>query len=172
MCIRDRFIIRPYEEKYKSDVQQVCLNTGPKSALTDPVMREYILSAFCDYYIDQESENVLVLIDEDDKAQGYILCSESFRKFKKGFIPYLKKIRKSGFMNYVEILGEIVGTGIFSKKYPAHLHIDLNEQCRNGGYGSKMTEMLCDSLKKKGIPGIMLIAVSYTHLTLPTMAVV
>lgn len=151
------FIIKPYEEKYKSDVQQVCINTGPKSALKDPKIREYILSAFCDYYIEQEGRNVLVLVDENDKAQGYILCSENFKQFKKNFSPYLNKIKKCGTNHYVEVLGEVLATGIFSKKYPAHLHIDLNKQCRNGGYGSKMITMLCDNLKAKGVPGIMLI---------------
>lgn len=154
------FIIKPYEEKYKSDVQQVCLNTGPKSALSDPKMREFILSAFCDYYIEQEAENALVLVDENDKAQGYILCSENFKQFKKKFSPYLRRIRKCGMQNYIEVLGEVAGTGVFSKKYPAHLHIDLNKQCRNGGYGSEMVTMLCNNLKAKGVPGIMLIVAS------------
>ena len=151
------FIIKPYEEKYKTDVQQVCLNTGPKAALTDPKLREYILSAFCDYYIEQEGRNALVLVDEEDRAQGYILCSENFKEFRKDFAPYMKKIKKTGLQNYIEVQGEVLGTGIFSKKYPAHLHIDLNKQCRNGGYGSKMITMLCENLKAKGVPGIMLI---------------
>lgn len=151
------FIIKPYEEKYKSDVQQVCINTGPDTAATDPKMREYILSAFCDYYVEQESGNALVLVDENDKAQGYILCSENYKEFKKNFSPYLKKIKNCGLQYYTEALGEVLATGIFSGKYPAHLHIDLNEQCRNGGYGSKMITMLCDNLKAKGVNGIMLI---------------
>ena len=151
------FIIKPYEEKYKADVQQVCINTGPDAAATDPKTREYILSAFCDYYVEQEGENALVLVDESDKAQGYILCAESFNQFRKNFNPYLRKIRKCGFSFCIEALGEMLATGIFAKKYPAHLHIDLNEQCRNGGYGSKMIEMLCENLKSKGICGIMLV---------------
>ena len=36
------FIIKPYEEKYKADVQQVCINTGPDAAATDPKTSEYI----------------------------------------------------------------------------------------------------------------------------------
>lgn len=151
------FVIRPYEEKYKKNVQQVCINTGPDSAATDDKIREYILSAYCDYYIEQESQNCLVLVDENDAAQGYILCAENFKRFRRNFAPYLRKIKKCGFINYVEVIGEVLISGLFSKKYPAHLHIDLNEQCRNGGYGSKMVGMLCESLKSKGICGIMLV---------------
>ncbi len=150
-------VIKPYEEKYTKDVQQVCINTGPKAAATDTKIREYILSAFCDYYIEQEGENCLVLVDENDTAQGYILCAENFKQFRKNFAPYLRKISKCGFGNYIEVIGEVFISGIFSKKYPAHLHIDLNKHCRCGGYGSKMVTMLCDNLKAKGVSGIMLV---------------
>ncbi len=153
-------IIKPYEEKYKEDVRQVCINTGPAKAKTNRKISNWILSAYCDYYIEREGENCLVLVDENDNAQGYILCSESYGKFRKEFLPYLKKIRKNSINGYITACGEMVITGILSKKYPAHLHIDLNKQCRNGGYGSKMIETLCDNLKAKGICGIMLIVAS------------
>lgn len=153
-------IIKPYEEKYRNDVRQVCINTGPPKARTDEKTREYILSAYCDYYIGCEKENCLVLVDENDNAQGYILCAPNHRRFRKEFSPYLKKIKKSGIGNFITSCGEMLITGIFSKKYPAHLHIDLNKQCRNGGYGSKMIETLCKNLKAKGVCGIMLIVAS------------
>ena len=60
--------VKKYEPKYYKDVQQVCLNTGPDSALTDPMMRDFILYTFCNYYIEQEPENVFVLVDENDAA--------------------------------------------------------------------------------------------------------
>lgn len=155
------FVIKPYEEKYKENVRQVCINTGPKAAATDEVLRNYILSAYCDYYIEHENENCFVLTDENDVAQGYILCASNYRKFRKEFSPYLKKIRKTGSGNFVTSLGEVLITGILSKKYPAHLHIDLNKHCRNGGYGTKMIETLCNNLKENGVCGVMLIVASW-----------
>lgn len=154
------FSIKPYEEKYSEDVRQVCLNTGPEETKTDEKVKEYILSAYCDYYIDCEKENCLVLVDENDVAQGYILCADNFREFRKGFTPYLRKIRKCGISGYITSCGEVLINGVLSKKYPAHLHIDLNEQCRNGGHGSEMIETLCNNLKTKGVCGIMLIVAS------------
>lgn len=154
------FVIKPYEDKYKEDVRSVCINTGPPEAATDDKVRTAILSAYCDYYIECEKENCLVLVDEDDTAQGYILCADNYREFRKGFAPYLRKIRKCGMSNFVISFGEVLINGILSKKYPAHLHIDLNEQCRNGGYGTKLIETLCGNLKEKGVCGIMLIVSS------------
>lgn len=154
------FVIKPYEEKYRKDVQQVCINTGPAEAKPDEKVRSFILSAYCDYYIGCEKENCLVLVDENDVAQGYILCAENYREFRKGFLPYLRKIKKCGMNSFIVSCGEVLINGILSKKYPAHLHIDLNEQCRNSGYGSKMIEMLCERLKEKGVCGIMLIVAS------------
>lgn len=154
------FVIKPYEEKYRDDVRQVCINTGPSKAKTDEKVRKFILSAYCDYYIECEKENCLVLVDENDAAQGYILCADNYGKFRKNFKPYLKKIIKNSCSGFVSSLGEILINGILSKKYPAHLHIDLNRHCRNGGYGSKMIETLCNNLKAKGVCGIMLIVAS------------
>lgn len=154
------FVIKPYEEKYKEDVRSVCINTGPPETATDEKVRDFILSAYCDYYIECEKENCLVLVDENDTAQGYILCSDSYRKFRKGFVPYLRKIGKCSMNGFLTSFGEVLINGILSKKYPAHLHIDLNEQCRNGGYGTEMIKMLCKSLEEKGVCGIMLIVSS------------
>ena len=154
------FFIKPYEEKYREDVRRVCINTGPAEALTNEKTREFILSAYCDCYIECEKENCPVLTDENDIAQGYILCASDYRKFRKEFTPYLKRISKCGINSFFISFGEILINGVLSKKYPAHLHIDLNEQCRNGGYGSKMIEMLCNNMKSKGVGGIMLIVAS------------
>lgn len=149
--------IEKYNSKYKEDVRAVCINTGPKTALTEQKVHDYILFTYCDYYIEQEPDNVFVLVDESDKAQGYIFCAEDFKKYSKGFKSYLKKVRHTGLKNYLEAFGEVFVYSLYSKKYPAHLHIDLNDQFRGGGNGSKMMEALTAQMKSKGVRGIMLI---------------
>ena len=149
--------IKKYDPKYKEDVREVCINTGPAAAQTDKKVHDYILFTFCDYYIEQEPENVFVLVDKDDKAQGYIFCAADFKGYAKRFKPYLKKLRKINFKYYAEALGEVFVYRLYSKKYPAHLHIDLNKPLRGGGNGSKMMETLVSHMKAKGVNGIMLI---------------
>ncbi len=151
-------IIKPYEEKYYKDVQQVCLNTGPAAALTDPKVRDFILYTFCNYYIEQEPDNVFVLVDEEtDTAQGYVFGAMNFRKYLKKFKPYLKKVKETGRDNYFEAIAEILGHAVFSFRYPSHLHIDINEPYRGNGNGSKMISTLADHMKSKGAKSIMLI---------------
>ena len=149
--------VKKYEPKYYKDVQQVCLNTGPDSALTDPKMRDYILYTFCNYYIEQEPENVFVLVDDNDVAQGYVFGSLKFKNYLKNFKPYLKEVRKTGRENYFEAVAEVIAHGVYSIKYPSHLHIDINEPFRGNGNGSKMITALTDHLKSKGSKAVMLI---------------
>lgn len=149
--------IKSYKPEHRQAVRQICLETGPNSALTDPKMREYILSAYCDYYIENEPQNAFVLTDDSEMAQGYILCAENFKAYSKAFRPYLKKILKTGFVNCLEAFGEYLAYAVYSKKYPSHLHIDLNSGFRGGGNGSKMIQMLLEKLKSNGSKGVMLI---------------
>ena len=149
--------IVPYEEKYRNDVRQVCLNTAGEKARTDEKEGCFILATFCDYYLDVEGGNCFVAVDENDVAQGYILCAEKFDGYRKNFRPYIKTAGKSGFTRRVYAWGEMAVTGFFKKEYPAHLHIDINPGFQRMGVGTRLMDKLTDHLKKKGIDGVMLI---------------
>lgn len=149
--------IKNYEPKYREDVQQVCINTGPDSAQTDPNMRDFILYTFCNYYIEQEPENVFVLVDENDRAQGYVFGAMNFGRYLKRMKPYLAKVRQTGMVNYRDAIAEIIAHAVFSLKYPSHLHIDINEPFRGNGNGSKMISTLTGSMKSRGAKAIMLV---------------
>lgn len=150
--------IKSFEEKYFAHVRQVCINTGPANAKIDAAARENLLAVYCDYYCEKEGHNAFVLVDENDFAQGYILCAESFSEYRKGFAPYMKKLRKSGIGNCFIPLGEHIIYSFFSRKYPAHLHIDINYEFTGGGNGTRLMETLLEHLKSKGVKGVMLIA--------------
>ena len=149
--------VKNYEPKYFNDVRQVCINTGPDSAATDPNMRDFILFTFCDYYCEQEPENAFVLVDENDKAQGYVFGARDFKTYIRNMKPYLAKVKKTGKTNYRDAILEILGHAVFSLKYPAHLHIDINEPFRGNGNGSNMISTLTNHMKAKGAKSIMLI---------------
>lgn len=150
--------VKKYEPKYFEDVRRVCLNTGPREVFTNPQLRDYILSMFCDYYCEQEPENVFVLVDENDVAQGYVFGAANFKSYLKKMKPYLAKVKKTGKENYKEAIGEMLGHALYSFKYPAHLHIDINEGFRGNGNGSRMIATLTDHMRVDvGVKGIMLI---------------
>ena len=149
--------IKPYEPKYKEDVRQVCINTGPLEAATNPKMHDFILFTYCDYYCEQEPENVFVLVDENDKAQGYCFAALDFKTYKKAFKPYMKKVKEIGAEYYLETKGEVLLHELYSKKYPAHLHIDINEPFRGNGNGSRMVAAQLENIRSKGAKAIMLV---------------
>lgn len=150
--------IKKFEEKYRADVQHICLETGPGDSFTNPRVGDYILSTYCNYYLDNEAENCFVLVDEDiDKAVGYILCCSDFRKYENGIKKYFKSFSEAGFSNAMECRGELLAHKLFSLNYPAHLHINLNENYRNGGNGTKLIQTLLEELKAKDVKGISLI---------------
>lgn len=153
--------IRAFEEKHFEDVRQVCVNTGPIEAGTDPVEREKLLAVYCDYYCEKEPQNVFVLEDENGSAQGYILCAESFRTYRKNFAPYMQKLRKYGIGSCILPLGEQIIYSFFGKKYPAHLHIDINREFTGNGNGTRLMGTLLEYLKSKGVKGVMLIVGSH-----------
>lgn len=153
--------IRRFEEKYIENVRQVCVNTGPIAARTDPVEREKLLAVYCDYYCEKEPQNVFVLVDESDTAQGYILCAEDIRTYRKAFAPYMQKLRKFGIKECFIPWGEEFIYRFFSKKYPAHLHVDINKPFRGNGNGTRLMETLLGHLKSKNVKGVMLIVGSH-----------
>ena len=110
--------IKPYDPKYKDELRQVCINTGPKEAATDKNTRDFIIYTFCDYYLEQEPQNVFALVDENDTAQGYVFGAEDFGRYRKGLTPYLRKVRKTGLKNYVSALGEVFLHRLFRANTP------------------------------------------------------
>lgn len=148
--------VRPYKEQDKEAVHFICLNSdGPcKSSARG---KNFILSVYCDYYIENEPENCFVVADENDKAIGYIICTEDFDAFKERFInEYYTKIEKWEFRRRKSALRSIIPHEKYKEEYPAHLHIDILPGFQRMGLGGKLTDVLLEHLKKKGIKGIML----------------
>lgn len=153
--------IRAYKETDKRKVQEICLRTAnddyPFTTIEERPGADYLLSTYCDYYIDCEPESCFVLTDENDSAVGYIMCAKEQkayrRRFLKEYCPRVHWDRKAKVLSYSEAWLH----GAFAAKYPAHLHIDILKDYRGGGNGTRMITVLLEHLKKKGIKGVHLI---------------
>ena len=149
-------IIRPYNRKDADDVRYVCLNCdGPSdmSASTE----HFILTTYCDYYIEREPHNCFVAADDNDKAIGYIICTENFDTFNDIFVnEYIPRIPAE---NEKEIFYASVSTVLQEKhkaEYPAHFHIDILPEYHRKGLGHKLVDELCRHLESAGVKGVML----------------
>jgi len=150
--------IRPYQQKDKENVRNVCIATGPAAAAQEGKARTMLLATYCDYYVECEPYNCFVVADEADEAVGYIFCAENYARYKARFRKeYLPRVKDCGFAKYVESWSSQFLPRFYQKKYPAHLHIDIHEAYQRQGLGSQLVAALTEHLHEKGIPGVMLV---------------
>ncbi|MBR5428716.1 MAG: GNAT family N-acetyltransferase [Clostridia bacterium] len=148
--------IRPYEAKDFEDVRFVCLNSeGPCDM--DEAGRHYILTTYCDYYLEKEPQNCFVAADENDRAIGYVICAENYGAYRPVFLKeYVPRIPAKQLMHRIAARGSTILQNKYKKTYPAHLHIDVLPEYQRQGLGHKMVDALCAHLKEKGVRGVML----------------
>ena len=142
-----------YEPHMKEDIRGICLATGSEKGRTDPVHGAFAKLFYCDPYIDNET--ALILVDEG-KPVGYILCAEDYDAYEKHMAPYIEEIEKLG-RDYPErVRLQLECYKSFKDRYPAHMHIDILEDYTGGGNGSKLLQKLIDKLKEDHVKGLML----------------
>lgn len=148
--------IRKYESKDRENLKKICIETSGLPTETEKD-REFLFLMYNDYYAEVEPENIFVAVNDKDEAVGYIFCAENFDRYLSEFkSSYLPRIKKLGFRYCVMALGEIGVHRLFSKKYKAHLHIDILSECQGKGTGTALMNELKKHLKSKGINSLML----------------
>jgi len=148
--------IRPYEQRDRDNVRFVCLNSeGPCDMKENE--RHFILTTYCDYYIEKETENCFVSANDNDEAVGYIICAENYDDFWEVFSgEYIPRISKAYPHHIIGAKKSTVLQNKYKKDYPAHLHIDLLPEYQRMGMGTKLVDTLCAHLKNKSVTGVML----------------
>lgn len=148
--------IRPYCDKDRSDVRYICLFCDGPEDMSEGT-QHFILTTYCDYYIEKEKHNCFVAADDSDKAIGYVICSESFDSFidtfEKEYLPRIPAEEKQ-YRTFAE------ESTVFQEKYksiyPAHLHIGILPEYQRMGIGHKLLDTLISHLREKGLSGVML----------------
>lgn len=146
--------IIPYEPRFRSKAEKICLATASQRARCDDVYRQFTLWMYCDPYLDHET--AYLLLDETGSAAGYILCAENFEEYCRRMAPYAEKIRSLGEEYARRIDGEMEEYGRHAAEYPAHMHIDILDSFTGKGSGTALLGTLTDHLKQKGVRGLML----------------
>lgn len=144
--------IVPYEEKYRKDMQRICIDTGNPDNRVNEEHRRFSLLMYCDEYLDHET--AFVLLDDNDVPQGYILCAENYQSFAKNMKPYLEKIVKE--CPHFAQRADISEYDAYQNEYPAHLHIDIEEAYAGHGRGTALMHALVEHLREKKVKGLML----------------
>ena len=145
--------IIPFEEKYREDMYAICIDTGSKDNLDNREHRDFSILMYCKPYLDHG--RCFLLLDEEEKPQGYILCADTGREFLAQMQTYMQKIRKvaPSFAHRCDIREYEK----YVEEYPAHLHIDIRECYTGHGRGTALMKTLLESLQKDKVEGIMVV---------------
>ena len=155
--------IRPYRETDKKNVQNVCLYCDGYEQFREDTIN-FLLSTYCDYYVEKEPHNCFVAANEKDEAVGYILCTEDFDSFFKCFNEeYFTKIDEKCTNERYYASMAYVHHQKHKDEYPAHLHIDLLQEYQRMGLGHRLMDTLLSHLKAKGTRGLMLTVAKYNE---------
>ncbi|MBR0510025.1 MAG: GNAT family N-acetyltransferase [Clostridia bacterium] len=147
--------IRPYRQTDFEDVRFVCQNSdGPCD--WPQHTRDFVLTTYCDYYLEQEPYNCFVAANDEDRAIGYVICTEDYGRFRPVFMEkYAAKFPKDGWA-YNGAKDSTVLQEKYKAAYPAHLHIDILPEYQRQGLGHRLIDTLRGHLRNKGVPGVML----------------
>lgn len=144
--------VEPYTPGHREELRAVCIASASERARTDEVHARFTLLMYCDAYLDRGT--AFMLLDADDVARGYVLCAESIAAWKGDFAPYLERIRELGPEYEARAQEELDFYESVADRFPAHLHIDIQEEYTGAGYGRKLIETLLATLRAHGVPGV------------------
>ena len=147
--------IRQFDGGDAEGVRAVC---AAADSHFSPAQRDILLTLYCNYYIEQEPEHCLVLADDNDHAVGYCIAASDWFQYKTRYNAiYLPLLRQCGGRGQVwRKRVEMSHLDQFAADYPAHLHIDLLEDWRGSGYGTKLLASMAELLADEGVCGVML----------------
>ena len=144
----------PYELSMADAIRQICLKTaGDDLSLEQQI---YTLAMYCDGYL--ENGICYVLVDDENTPKGYILCEQDYREYEKRMEPVLEQLQSLPPIFGAMAAGEMAGYAVYRSEYPAHLHMDILEECTHCGGGTMLMEAVIRHLKEIGAPGLMLMA--------------
>jgi len=142
----------PFEERHREDVREVCLSQASERARTDALHGRFTLLMYCDAYLD--AGIAYVVEDERGRARGYILCAEDAASWRQAFAPYLARIDELGPVYARRAREELDFYESVAEDFPAHLHIDVAEECTGRGCGRMLVEALLERLGQDGVAGV------------------
>lgn len=147
--------VRPYEPRDREDVRRICRETCSDEYLL--AHDNVLCTRYADYYTEQEAAHCFVLTDENDRAQGYILCCPDAYRFVRNWRrEYFKRIRESLLYTLLtaHTLREV--RRMARRGYSAHLHIDISPAFQRSGGGHALVNALLGHLKAEGVGGVYL----------------
>ncbi|MDI9589929.1 MAG: GNAT family N-acetyltransferase [Acidobacteriota bacterium] len=142
----------PYSSKHVDELRSVCLASASERARADETHGAFTLAMYCDPYL--EHGVAYMLVDDGGVAHGYALACEDWGHWSVSAAAYREKIEALGPEYRMRYAAEAAFYDSVRDRYPAHLHIDIEEPFTGGGNGRKLMEALLARLRADGVRGV------------------
>lgn len=139
--------IRQYKASDAKSVKNIAYNNENCSM-------KIACAAKCDYFIDNEPKNCLVITDEFDNPVGAILCStdrEKYLAYMPGYLDGVKRENRLLFSKYKYILKKLPK---LEDKYGAYFNLTVLPSFRDKGAGRQLVGALVEHLKALDVKGM------------------
>ncbi len=142
----------PYAPEHRDELRAVCLAQAGEHANASEARRRFTLLMYCDAYL--ERGVAYTLLDEHGVARGYVLAAEDAHAWRRAFEPYRELIAELGSEFERQAAVELDFYESVADEFPAHLHIDIDEECTGQGCGRMLMEELLARLRADGVRGV------------------
>ena len=142
----------PYTPAHADELRDICIATASERARTSQTHRAFTLAMYCDPYL--EHGVAYMLADEAGVAHGYVLACEDWDRWATDTVAYREKIEALGSEYAARYADEATFYALVSDRYPAHLHIDIEEPYTGSGNGRRLMEALLARLRADGVRGV------------------
>ncbi len=176
-------LIRKYRPEDRQALRTICYDTGLMGEPIDPYFgcADLFADYWMNYYTDHEPESAFVA-EMNGGVVGYLVgCKDTcvYREVQKNVVmPAIRrKLFTFGyridrrFFAFVFRYLRSMWRGEFPDEpadaFPAHLHMNVVDGCRNAGIGSKLLAEYLEYLRKNGVRGLHLGTTSYNKLAVP-----
>ena len=165
-------VIRGYRLADRMAIRRICYDTAFLESAQKIIDDEEILTDFLTlYYTDWEPESCFVAV-ENEEVIGYIIGTKDIKRMKNVMIFRImpRLILKAFFMTaffkrkhlkflwftFKSFLKGDFNVPDISQEYPASLHINIQKDYRNSGFGLKLMECFLIYLSSQKIQGVQL----------------
>ena len=142
----------PYTPDHADELRAVCLSQASERARTEEAHGRFTLLMYCDAYL--EHGVAYMLVDQEGVARGYVLAAEDAHAWRRDFEPYRAQIAELGAEYERRAKEELDFYESVADEYPAHLHIDIAEECCGQGGGRMLMETMLARLRAEGVRGV------------------
>lgn len=160
------YTVRKAKPEDENSINKICYRTSDKSG--DTRYKDLVGLHWAVPYLRFEADHCFVVTVKEDLPVGYILASVDAQRFRRNYHKRMKTdIRRvlekqRHLFSFLEYVREYFLSSHYmenlpagtDRKYPAHLHIDIDPEHQGQGLGSRLMDVLLTDLRGIQCPGV------------------